>query len=405
MDALLLIRQSLTTLSRNKLRSLLTVLGITIGIAAVICVVSIGNAASQQYERQLSALGDNFVWVEAGGRTVNGVRMGSNSTKSLVLADAQAILAEVPVIKRVSPQVDGHFTVVFNNKNWNTNYRGESSDYVLIRKWEMASGVNISEDDVTQAADVCVLGNTVKEQLFGEQEAVGQSIRMNAYPCKVIGVLSAKGSSVTGQDQDDFVLIPYTTAQKKIAGITWLKDIMCSATTAEAVPVASQQIVALLRERHRIRAGEENDFNMRTPQDVIEAGLAAAKTFSLLLTSIASVALLVGGIGIMNVMLVSVTERTREIGVRMAVGATEEHVRMQFLIESLVLSLIGGGFGVMLGIAGSYLLGFTLEWPISIPPSAIAVAAIFSSAIGIFFGLYPAVKASRLDPIEALRFE
>jgi putative ABC transport system permease protein len=405
MELTLQIRQSLRTLSRNKLRSFLTVLGITIGIAAVICVVSIGNAASRQYEQQLSALGDNFVWVEAGGRTVNGLRTGSNSTKTLVLADAQAILAEVPVIKRVSPQVDGRFTVVFNNKNWSTQYRGESPDYVLIRKWDLASGVNITADDVTQAADVCVLGNTVKEQLFGDVDPVGNSIRMNDLPCKVIGVLSAKGSSVSGQDQDDFVLIPYTTAQKKVAGITWLKDIMCSATSADAVPAASDQIVALLRERHRIRPGETDDFNMRTPQDVIEAGLAAAKTFSILLVSIASVALLVGGIGIMNVMLVSVTERTREIGVRLAVGATEEQVRLQFLIESLVLSLFGGLCGVFLGVAGSFLLGVTLEWGVSIPPSAIAVAAIFSSAIGIFFGLYPAVKASRLDPIEALRYE
>jgi putative ABC transport system permease protein len=392
-------------LTRNKLRSLLTILGITIGIAAVICVVSIGNAASHQYEQQLSALGDNFVWVEAGGRTVNGLRTGSNSTKSLVLADAKAILAEVPTIKRVSPQVDGRFTVVFNNKNWSTQYRGESEDYLLIRKWDLSSGINISADDVTMVANVCVLGNTVKDQLFGDIDPVGKDIRMNGYPCKVIGVLSAKGSSVTGQDQDDFVLIPYTTAQKKISGITWLKDIMCSATSADAVPAASDQIVALLRERHRIRPGDTDDFNMRTPQDVIEAGLAAAKTFSFLLVSIASVALLVGGIGIMNVMLVSVTERTREIGVRLAVGATEEHVRMQFLIESLVLSLFGGCCGVALGVAGSVFIGYTLEWPISIPPSAIAVAALFSSAIGIFFGLYPAVKASRLDPIEALRFE
>ena len=405
MDLLLQVRQALRTLGRNKLRSLLTILGITIGIAAVICVVSIGNAASRQYEQQLSALGDNFVWVEAGGRTVNGLRTGSNSTKTLVLADAQAILAEVPFIKRVSPQVDGRFTVVYNNKNWSTQYRGESADYLLIRKWELASGVNITDEDVTLAANVCVLGNTVKEQLFADGEAVGADIRMNDLPCKVIGVLAAKGSSVTGQDQDDFVLIPYTTAQKKVAGITWLKDIMCSATSAEVVPAASEQIVALLRERHRIRPGEPEDFNMRTPQDVIEAGLAAAKTFSLLLVSIASVALLVGGIGIMNVMLVSVTERTREIGVRLAIGATEEEVRMQFLIESLVLSLFGGCCGVVVGVAGSYVLGYSLEWPISIPPMAIAVAALFSSAIGVFFGLYPAVKASRLDPIEALRYE
>jgi putative ABC transport system permease protein len=218
-------------------------------------------------------------------------------------------------------------------------------------------------------------------------DPVGNSIRMNDPPCK------------------DFVLVPYTTAQKKLSGITWLKDIMCSATSSEAVPAASEQIVALLRERHRIRPGDADDFNMRTPQDVIEAGLAAAKTFSLLLISVASVALLVGGIGIMNVMLVSVTERTREIGVRLAIGATEEQVRIQFLIEALVLSLFGGMCGVLLGITGSFVLGYALEWPISIPPSAIALSALFSSGIGVFFGLYPAIKASRLNPVEALRFE
>jgi len=401
----ILIRESFKALFKNKLRSALTILGISVGISAVICVVAIGDAAAKQYEEQLSALGDNLIWVEAGGRTINGVRTGANSTRTLVVADAAAILKEVPLIKRVSPQVDGHVQVVYGNHNWSTSYRGESPEYVEIRKWGLSSGANFTEDDVIRSSEVCIIGNTIKQHLYPEEEAVGKVLRVGNFPCKVIGVMSPKGGSVTGQDQDDFVLLPYTTAQKRIAGITWLKDIMCSASSAEAISAANDQIVALLRERHRIRPGDGDDFNMRTPQDVIQAGIEAAKTFSLLLISVASVALLVGGIGIMNVMLVSVTERTREIGIRMAIGATGYQVQTQFLAESVVLSLFGGLCGIVGGSLGSLALGKVLQWSMPISANAVGIAALFASAIGVFFGFYPALKASRLDPIEALRYE
>ena len=405
MEFRILIRESFKALFKNKLRSALTILGISVGISAVICVVAIGDAAAKQYEEQLSSLGDNLIWVEAGGRTINGVRTGANSTRTLVVADAAAILKEVPLIKRVSPQVDGHVQVVYGNHNWSTSYRGESPEYVEIRKWGLSSGANFTEDDVIRSSEVCIIGNTIKQQLYPEEEAVGKVLRVGNFPCKVIGVMSPKGGSVTGQDQDDFVLLPYTTAQKRIAGITWLKDIMCSASSAEAISAANDQIVALLRERHRIRPGDGDDFNMRTPQDVIQAGIEAAKTFSLLLISVASVALLVGGIGIMNVMLVSVTERTREIGIRMAIGATGYQVQTQFLAESVVLSLFGGLCGIVGGSLGSLALGKVLQWSMPISANAVGIAALFASAIGVFFGFYPALKASRLDPIEALRYE
>ncbi len=401
----IVVREAYRALSRNKVRSSLTVLGITIGIAAVICVVAIGNAGSRQYQQQLQMLGDNLEWVEAGGRNVNGVRTGSNATKTLTVADANAILAEVPLIKKVSPQVDGSTQLVYQNQNWFTSYRGESPEYLEIRRWTIAQGSNITAEDVVGANEVCVLGDTVRRQLFADEDPIGRTIKVKTMPCKVVGVLAAKGSSSSGHDEDDFILLPYTTAQKKIAGITWLKDIMCSAASHEVIPSATQQIVALLRERHKISPDTIDDFNIRTPEEVIQARLEASKTFTALLVSIASVALLVGGIGIMNVMLVSVTERTREIGIRMAIGATEGDVQSQFLGEAVVLSAFGGLCGIVLGIGGSFLLGRALSWPMSIPPTAILIATGFAVAVGVFFGFYPARKASRLDPIEALRFE
>ncbi len=400
-----ILRQAVCAVRRNKMRSALTVLGIMIGIAAVICVVAISSAGSRQLQLALDNLGDNLVWVEAGGRTVNGVRTGTGGTKSLTVEDAKAILAQVPLVKKVSPQVDGHVQIVYGNQNWGTHYRGESPEYLEIRLWEIESGVNISQDDVDRAAEVCILGHTVRTQLFSQEDPVGKVIKVANFPCKVIGSLAAKGISVDGQDQDDFILVPYTMAQRKIAGITWLKDIMCSAVSNDAIPIASAQIKALLRDRHRIRSGQPDDFNMRTPQDVINARMESSNTLSLLLIAVASVSLLVGGIGIMNVMLVSVTERTREIGIRMAVGATEGNVRLQFLGEAVTLSLLGGLMGVFLGVIGSYVIGLLLGWPMLISPQAIVTAAAFAVAVGIIFGYYPAHKAAALDPIVALRYE
>jgi putative ABC transport system permease protein len=400
-----LLGSSVWTLLRNKMRSSLTVLGITIGIAAVICVVAIGKAGQTQVEAQLANLGDNFVWIEAGGRAVNGRRTGNHATKTLTLADAAAIKSQISFIKAVSPNVDGSFQVVYGNANWYTGYRGVSPEYFDIKRWIMAQGAPFTQDDVDHAADVCVLGQTVREQLFGAANPIGKVIRVGDLPCRVIGTLQPKGISLSGQDQDDTVLMPYTTVMKKIKGTDWLDDILCSATSQDVVKLAGQQAGALLRDRHHLRADEDDDFNIRNPEDAIQAQLAASRTLTLLLIAIASVSLVVGGIGIMNVMLVSVTERTREIGVRVAVGATEEAIQLQFLGESVMLSLVGGAAGVVLGIAGSIVVGQTLQWPMQMSVEAILVAALFSIAVGVFFGYYPARKASLLDPIDALRYE
>jgi putative ABC transport system permease protein len=400
-----LLQSALVALLRNKMRSILTVLGITIGIAAVICVVAIGKAGQARVEQQLNNLGDNFVWVEAGGRAVNGVRTGTHDTKTLVMADAVAIKNQVSLIKSVSPNVDDPVQVVYGNQNWHTSYRGVTPEYFDIKRWYVDEGAIFSQDDVDRAADVCTIGRTVRDQLFGVDDPIGKVIRVNNLPCKVVATLHPKGLSLDGRDQDDTVILPYTMAQKKLKGITWLDDILCSAVSQDAVKMAGQEATAVLRDRHHLRPEEEDDFNIRNPEDIIQAQLDASKTLTILLIAIASVSLIVGGIGIMNVMLVSVTERTREIGVRVAVGATEEAIQLQFLGESIMLSLVGGAAGVLFGIFGSYLVGQTLHWPIQMSAEAIVVAAVFSVAVGVFFGYYPARKASLLDPIEALRYE
>ncbi len=405
MDSRALFGSAAWSLLRNKLRSSLTVLGITIGIAAVICVVAIGKAGQARVEQHLANLGDNFVWIEAGGRSVSGVRTGPRGTKSLVYADAVAIRSQIPLIKSASANVDASAQVIYGNQNWYTTYRGVEPEYFEIKRWSIEQGAAFSQDDVDRAADVCVIGRTVRTQLFGVEDPIGKVIRLKSLPCRVVATLRPKGLSLSGQDQDDTVIMPYTTAQKKLMGITWLDDILCSAVSQDVVKLAGQQAAALLRERHHLRPEEDDDFNIRNPEDVIQAQIAASHTLTLLLIAIASISLLVGGIGIMNVMLVSVTERTREIGVRVAVGATEEAIRLQFLGESVMLSLVGGAAGVFAGIAGSFFVGRALGWPMEMSAEAVLLAALFSIAVGVFFGYYPARKASRLDPIEALRYE
>jgi putative ABC transport system permease protein len=400
-----LLRSASTALLRNKMRSALTVLGITIGIGAVICVVAIGNAGQAQVERQLNNLGDNFVWIEAGGRAVNGVRTGTHGTKSLTLADAAAVKTQVPLIKSVSPNVDGQTQIIYGNQNWFTTYRGVSPEYFDIKRWFIREGAPFTQDDVDRAADVCAIGRTVQEQLFAGEDPIGKVTRVKDLPCTIVATLQPKGLSVSGQDQDDTIIMPYTTVQKKIKGITWLDDILASAISQEAVKSAGQQVTALLRDRHHLRPEEEDDFNIRNPEDIIQAQLAASRTLTVLLIAIASISLVVGGIGIMNVMLVSVTERTREIGVRLAVGATEEAIQLQFLGESVMLSLVGGVVGVLLGVIGSILVGRILTWTMEVSVGAVLIAAMFSVAVGVFFGYYPARKAALMDPIEALRHE
>ena len=365
----------------------------------------LGKAGQARVEQQLNNLGDNFVWIEAGGRAVNGVRTGTHGTKSLVLSDAVAIKNQIPLIKSVSPNVDSSVQIIYGNQNWFTTYRGVSPEFFDIKRWFIDQGAAFSQDDVDRAADVCVIGRSVRDQLFGVEDPIGKVIRVRDLPCKIVGTLMPKGLSVSGQDQDDTIILPYTTAQKKIKGITWLDDILCSAVSQDAVKIAGQEAAALLRDRHHLRPEEEDDFNIRNPEDIIQAQLEASKTLTVLLIAIASISLIVGGIGIMNVMLVSVTERTREIGVRVAVGATEEAIQLQFLGESVMLSLVGGGVGVLFGVFGSYLVGKTLQWPMQMSLESVIVAALFSVAVGVFFGYYPARKASLLDPIEALRYE
>ena len=393
------------SLRRNLIRTVLTVLGLVVGIAAFICVVGVGKAGSAKVEHELQKLGDNMIWVEAGSRATNGVRFGTRETKSLTVEDARAIFAEIPGLKRMSPNVDGRVQVIYGTENWNTTYRGVAPEYFDIRRWEIQSGTIFTHDDVERDVPVCVLGETVVESLFPNEDPVGKSIRVQAMPCRVIGVFQPKGASASGWDQDDFVAMPYTTAMKRIGGTSWLDDIFFSAVSRTAIPIATRQAVALLRERHHLHPDEPDDFNIRSPEDVIRMQLQSSEIFTFLLGTIASLALLVGGIGIMNIMLVSVTERTREIGVRLAIGATEEDIQFQFLAEAVAISISGGLLGVLAGVGASSLFQSTLRWQIQLTPQLLISAGLFAAGIGVFFGYYPSRKASQLNPIDALRYE
>jgi putative ABC transport system permease protein len=398
-------REVYKALARNRLRSLLTMLGIIMGVGSFICVVGVGRAGSSRVEDQLSKVGDNLIWVEAGSRARNGVRVGSRGTKTLIAGDAQAVLEQVPGIKSAAPNVDGRIQAVYGNLNWGTQYRGVSPEYFDIRKWEVESGATFTQDDMEHNAAVCVLGRTVASNLFGDEDPISKTINVKAVPFRVIGVLQPKGFSATGFDQDDFVVMPLTTAQKRITGQEWLDDIFFSADSREGIPEATKRIIGLMRERHHLRAGEDDDFNIRTPEELIRTQLAAANVFMWFLGLVASLSLLVGGIGIMNIMLISVTERTREIGIRLAVGATEKDIQLQFLSEAVVMSLAGGLFGVVAGALGAWLLQNTLGWEIQLSGQIMSIAGLFSAGVGIFFGYYPARKAALLDPIEGLRYE
>ena len=400
------LRESRTSLRRHWIRSLLTVLGIAVGVGAFICVVAIGNAGSSSIEDQLQSLGDNFIWVEAGSRTRGGMRMGARGTRSLVQGDAQAIVQQISLIKRMCPNVDGSLQVVYGGENWTTRYRGVTPEFLEIRRWRMRAGSFFTAADVETDAPVCVLGQTVVENLFGEHEnPVDQTIRVKTMPCRVVGVLQRKGLSATGQDQDDFVVMPITTVQKRLTGTFWLDDIFLSAVSREAMPEATREILALLRERHHLNATEDNDFNIRRPEDVVQAQLEASQVMTFLLASIATLSLIVGGIGIMNIMLVSVTQRTREIGIRLAVGATEWDVQLQFLSEAIALSLLGGVLGLVVGLGSSFAVENLFQFPTKLTPAIFATGGLFSASIGILFGYYPARKASQLDPIQGLRYE
>ena len=406
MDLLAIIRIAMRALARNKLRSALTMLGIIIGVGAVIAMVSVGQGAQAQAQQQIAAMGSNMLFVQSGTVNRGGMRMGWGATKTLVYDDLTAILRECPSVKAAAPGSQASAQVVFGNDNWATNLNGTEPQYFDIRSWPFAEGASFSPDDVNMAANVAVIGETVRKNLFGPTDPIGQTIRINNLPFKVVGLLTAKGTSAAmGQDQDDIILVPITTLQKKITGQNWLRWIMVSAVSQQASYTAQQQITALLRDRHRIRSGQDDDFFVRNLADIADLADQNARLFTILVASIASISLIVGGIGVMNIMLVSVTERTREIGIRMAIGATEADVQQQFLIEAVVLSLFGGAIGIVTGVGASFLITNIFGWAVLVSPMAIVAAVVFSMAVGIFFGFYPARTAARLDPIEALRYE
>jgi putative ABC transport system permease protein len=405
MNLAIILRTAVSALLRNRSRSLLTMLGVVIGVAAVIITVAIGVGARTSISDQINSLGSNMIIILPGSLNQSGVKTGSGGASTLTDGDGLAI-AQLPHVSAVSPTVTVRTQVVANGQNWQTTATGVSPSYTYIRSWPLASGTFFSESDITSAAKVCVLGQTVIANLFPNgANPLGQTVLIRNVPFVVIGTLTAKGQSGVGQDQDDTILIPYTSALERLTGGTTLGAMDVSADQASSVDLVQTETTALLEQRHRIPPGQPDDFLVRNLQDIANAASSTAAIMQLLLAGVAAVSLVVGGIGIMNIMLVSVTERTREIGLRVAVGARRRAILWQFLIEAVVLSTTGGAIGVACGALGSLAVALGAHWPASIPLSAVFFSVAFSALVGVFFGYYPAEKASRLDPIVALRFE
>ncbi|HEV2706796.1 MAG TPA: ABC transporter permease [Pyrinomonadaceae bacterium] len=408
MNTLSIIRIAFRALARNKMRAALTMLGIIIGVSAVIAMVSIGQGAQATVQAQIEGMGTNLLFVSAGAQNTGGVRGGAGAdggNNTLTVEDLEAIRREVPSVSMVSPVVNSRSQLVSGNLNWNAQVQGVGEQYADIRKWSVATGAFFTDAEVRTAARVIVVGQTVADNLFPGTDPTGQTVRVANLPFRVVGVMARKGQDPQGRDQDDVAFAPFTAVQKKLLGNNRLQVAYVSAVSQDATYTAQAQITDLLRQRHRLSANEPNDFTVRNMSDVAEAANETNSTMTILLGCIAGVSLLVGGIGIMNIMLVSVTERTREIGIRMAIGARSAVVRTQFLIESIVLSLTGGLAGILLGVGVSVIIPLTLGWPTLVSTVSIIGSAIFSAAVGIFFGYYPARKAAALDPIDALRFE
>jgi putative ABC transport system permease protein len=402
------VKISLRALRVNKMRSGLTMLGIIIGVGAVIAMLAVGTGASRQISAQISSMGSNLLIILPGATTAGGVRMGAGTQPTLTMDDAQAILRECPAVAAVAPVLSGVAQVVYGHQNWSTGVVGTTPSMLDVRDWPLSSGRPFTNQDVKSATKVCLLGQTVVDNLFGDENPVGRIIRIKSVPFTVVGVLAPKGQSPRGQDEDDTIDIPVTTAQKKLFGTAFpgmVRIIMVKAKTEQDLGPAEQQINELLRQRHHIGPKQDNDFTVRNLTQMMQAAEQSTKVMTLLLGAIASVSLLVGGIGIMNIMLVSVTERTREIGIRMAIGAKTWDIRLQFVIEALILSLTGGVAGIIVGVSGSEILAMVAGWTTVVSPFSVLMAFGFSGLVGIFFGFYPAYKASLLNPIDALRYE
>ena len=398
-------RIALRALARNKLRSFLTMLGIIIGVGAVIAMVAIGEGAKKRVQEQIASLGTNLLVILPGTVTLGGARTGSGGRQTLLPSDAKAIMDEIPVVSGASPVLRQVQQVIAGDQNWSTPVQGVAPEFQQIREWQVQEGRFISQADVESTAKVALIGQTVAYNLFGDNDPLGAIIRIKKIPFHVIGILGAKGQSGNGTDQDDVVMVPYTTMMKLVMGVTYIQQIIVAAVSADTTQEANNQIASLLRQRHKLRPGADDDFMIRNLSDIAEAASNSATVMAVLLGSIASVSLLVGGIGIMNIMLVSVTERTREIGIRMAVGARSRDIMLQFIVEAVVMAASGGVIGILVGIGSSNLIKYLAELPTLIRPDIIAISFLVSGTVGIFFGFYPARKAAQLDPIDALRYE
>jgi len=398
-------RIALDSLLRHKTRALLTMLGIIIGVGAVVAMVAVGQGATAQVEAQISSLGANVLMIFPGSTQQGGVRSGAGAGTTLTLDDIEAIRERASAVKAITPNARANRQIIVGNLNWFTEVQGGNPEYFQIRDRTISSGEIYTDQDERSANKVCVLGKTVVDNLFSGQDPVGQTIRIQKMPFKVIGTLTARGQTGMGQDQDDIIIAPFSTVQRKLLNVNYVRMALVSAVSKERMTEAESQIKEILRERHRIPSGGEDDFTIRSQSDIAQAVGSTSRVMTILLGSIASVSLLVGGIGIMNIMLVSVTERTREIGVRMSIGARRRDILQQFLVESVMLSLTGGIIGVGMGLLTSTIISKFVGWTTLVSPVSVAVAFLFSGAVGVFFGFYPARKASMLNPIEALRYE
>ena len=406
MSIWVILKIALKALNRNKIRSILTMLGIIIGVGAVIAMVSLGAGAQKQVQEEIAAMGTNTLQVWTGSMRSFGTRGGSGSMNTLTAEDFDAMLAECPTVKAVSPSVSTMSQVVFGNQNWSSRVEGYNEQLPELRSWKVVQGAFFDSSQVKTAARVAVIGQTIVNELFGGSDPIGQTIRIKNLPFQVIGVLDKKGYNAWGRDQDDVIMTPYTTVQKKFQkGVMYVQSGIVGAVNARATYAAQEEITELLRQRHKLTPMQENDFTVRNLSEIAETAEATNRIMTGLLASIAAVSLLVGGIGIMNIMLVAVSERTREIGIRMAIGARPGHVRIQFLSESIALCTLGGILGLALGVGSAIGISQLMGWPTLVSPNSIIISILFSAAIGIFFGYYPAHKAAAMDPIEALRYE